>query len=317
MWENQQTDCRILIPLLYQMWVLGQADFCKTVFTCTAVIKSLLEKEMMVQKTVLMFWFEEVVLPAPVRPEMNIYLSLGWTYCHHKPADFIDHAGFALRVKMEICAFIIWLPWMITVWISTTQMQKHIISTNTWEGLLTGCSVYLTVSSPCKQCQQDLLQPGQACWSWTGLRLYLHSVKMFLWWYRDEIRYQCVLKKLFTIWTKTYSDFSGLWTKASIEDLRSPSNWPTNIFLPSVCYFLIWIFFTSHVPPLKAKHCNSQQLKVNIEETFSIIYTMIQSEHMQKTFKRWMKRVEWADLSWTVSGSVKSAFHSLMKCRDS
>lgn len=96
-----------------------------------------------------------------------------------------------------------------------------------------------------------------------------------------------------------------------------PSKWPTNIFLPSVCYFLIWIFFTSHVPPLKAKHCNSQQLKVNIEETFSIIYAMIQSEHMQKTFKRWMKRVEWADLSWTVSGSVKSAFHSLMKCRDS
>lgn len=26
---------------------------------------------------------------------------------------------------------------------------------------------------------------------------------------------------------------------------------------------------------------------------------------------------EWADLSWTVSHGVKSAFHSLMKCRDS
>lgn len=99
--------------------------------------------------------------------------------------------------------------------------------------------------------------------------------------------------KLFRVWSRIYSDFSGLWTKAFMEDLleSSPSSWPLNILFPSVCFLLVWIFFTNHVPSVKAKHCNGQQLKANIEEAFSFIYTMIQSEHMQKTFKRWMKRV--------------------------
>lgn len=99
--------------------------------------------------------------------------------------------------------------------------------------------------------------------------------------------------KLFRIWSKAYSDSRGLWTKSSMEAFlkNSPSTWALNILLPSIWCLLIWIFFSNHVPSLKAERCNSQQLKVNIEESFSIIYTMIQSEHMQKTFKRWMKRV--------------------------
>lgn len=85
----------------------------------------------------------------------------------------------------------------------------------------------------------------------------------------------------------------GLWIKASMEGFlkNCPSSWVLNILLSSLWCLLVWIFFSNYVPSLKAECCNSQQLKVNIEESCSIIDTMVQSEHMQKTFKRWMKRV--------------------------
>lgn len=142
---------------------------------------------------------------------------------------------------------------------------------------------YLFHVNNCFHCQQDFLQPGQAVWSWMGVRFSLYSVKFIsLQRGRDEVWNQCVLTKLCRIWPKAWSDSSGLWTKAFVEGFleNSPSTRTLNILLLSIWCLLIWIFFSNHVPSLKAEHCNTQQLKANIEESFSIIYTMIQSEHM-------------------------------------